>query len=80
MDILDGEIEPQSVSWVTGIRSDVQIIFELVDEVHSAEVPRLVYRVKTQMSFLSFARVSGRSHHHLLHIAQSSLVVAVVRI
>ena len=80
VNILNGEIEPQSVSWITGIRSDIQIIFKLVDEVHSAKVPRLEYRVKTKMTFLSFARVSGGSHHNLLHITQSTLVVAVIGI
>ena len=80
MNILNGEIEPQSVSRVASIRSDVQIIFKLVDEVHSAKVPRLVYRIKTKMTFLSFARVSGGSHHNLLHVTQSTLVVTVIRI
>ena len=80
MNILHREVEPQSVPGIAGVWPHIQVIFKLIDEVHSPEVPRLEYRVKTEMSLLCFPRMSWWSHHHLLYIAQSSLVVTVIRI
>ena len=40
----------------------------------------LVNGIKTKMTFLRFARVTRGSHYNPLHIAQSALIVAVIRI
>ena len=80
MNILNREIKPEPVSRIAGVRPHVQIIFKLVDEVHSAKVPGLKDRVETKMSFLCLTRMTRRSHHNLLNIPQASLIVAVIRV
>ena len=80
VNVLHGEVEPEPVPRVAGVRSDVQIILELVYEIHSPEISGLEYRVKTKMPFLCFTRMSGRSHNNLLNIPQTSLVITVIRI
>lgn len=77
LDVVHGEVEPHAQPGAAGVGPDEEIVLELGDQVHPAEISVLEGRVEADVALLGFAAVTRWSHHHLVHVAQAALGIAV---
>uniref|UniRef100_A0A1I8G3L7 ABC transporter domain-containing protein n=1 Tax=Macrostomum lignano TaxID=282301 RepID=A0A1I8G3L7_9PLAT len=77
-DILHGEVEPDPVALVASVRPDEQVVLELADEVHPAQVAALEAGVEHQVALLRLARVAGGRDAEFANVANHALLVGLL--